>query len=56
MCGRFTITHPDEALARLFAAMPGNDLPPVPQYNVCPTQSVPVVTAQAGGRRLQAMR
>lgn len=56
MCGRFTITHPDEALARLFAAVPGNDLPPVPRYNVCPTTPVAVVTSDGRARRLRAMR
>ena len=55
MCGRFTITHPNEALAALFDAVPGNDLPPVPNYNVCPTNPVAVVTSEAG-RRLRAMR
>lgn len=56
MCGRFTMTHPDEAIARLFAAVPGNDLPPVPRYNICPTQDVAVVTSDGEGRRLRAMR
>jgi putative SOS response-associated peptidase YedK len=56
MCGRFVLTHPSEALAQLFEAVPGNDLPPVPAFNICPTQSVHVVTADEGGRRLQAMR
>ena len=56
MCGRFTITHPNEALAALFAATPGNDLPQGPNFNVCPTNSVAVVTADAGARRLRAMR
>lgn len=56
MCGRFTITHPNEALAALFAAVPGNDLPPSPRYNICPTQPVGVVTAEDGQRRLRAMR
>lgn len=57
MCGRFTITHPDEALARLFDAVPGNDLPPVPRYNICPTQPIAVVTSDSGaGRRLRSMR
>ena len=40
MCGRFTITHPNEAIAALFDALPGNDLPPVPRFNICPTQPV----------------
>lgn len=56
MCGRFTITHPNEALAALFDAVPGNDLPVGPRFNICPTQSVAVVTSDAGQRRLRAMR
>ncbi|EEW26123.1 SOS response-associated peptidase [Rhodobacter ferrooxidans] len=55
MCGRFTMTHPDTAMAQLFDAVLGNDLPPVPRFNICPTQPVAVVTAD-GGRRLRAMR
>jgi hypothetical protein len=39
MCGRFTITHPNEALAALFDAVPGNDLPVTRKFNVCPTNS-----------------
>lgn len=56
MCGRFTLTHPNEALARLFEAAPGNDLPAPPRFNVCPTQSIPVVTSEGRARRLRAMR
>ena len=56
MCGRFTITHPNEALAALFDAVPGNDLPAVPNFNVCPTNQVAVVTSEGGVRRLRAMR
>lgn len=56
MCGRFTITHPNDALARLFDAIPGNDLPEGERFNVCPTQPVAVVTSGEGGRRLRAMR
>jgi putative SOS response-associated peptidase YedK len=56
MCGRFTITHPNEALASLFDAAPGNDLPESPRFNICPTQDVAVVTAEGGARRLRAMR
>jgi putative SOS response-associated peptidase YedK len=55
MCGRFTITHPNDALAQLFDAVPGNDLPDGPRYNVCPTNMVAAVTSN-GGRRLRAMR
>ncbi|HMS94142.1 MAG TPA: SOS response-associated peptidase [Tabrizicola sp.] len=56
MCGRFTITHPHEALAALFGAVPGNDLPTVPNFNICPTNKVAVVTSDGGQRRLRAMR
>lgn len=56
MCGRFTLTHPNAALAALFEAQPSNDLPPVPRFNVCPTQTIPVVTSEGGTRRLRPMR
>jgi putative SOS response-associated peptidase YedK len=56
MCGRFVITDPNEALAAMFGAQPANDLPEPPNYNVCPTNTVAVVTAEGAGRRLRAMR
>lgn len=56
MCGRFTITHPNEALASIFDAVMGNDLPPSPRFNICPTTPVAVVTSDQGARRLRAMR
>ncbi|MDG4649689.1 SOS response-associated peptidase [Roseibacterium sp. SDUM158017] len=56
MCGRMTMTHPADAMARLFEAAPSNDLPPVPRYNICPTQPVGVVTSTAEGRRYRPMR
>ena len=55
MCGRVVLTSPFEAMAALFGATPGNDLPDTPNYNLCPTNSVGVVTA-GGARRLRAMR
>jgi putative SOS response-associated peptidase YedK len=55
MCGRVTLTTPFEAMTALFGAVRGNDLPDVPNFNVCPTNTVGVVTAD-GGRRLRAMR
>ena len=56
MCGRITLTDPNQALAALFDAVSGNDLPPSPRFNICPTNSVAVVTADHGTRRLRSMR
>ena len=56
MCGRFAITLPDDAMASLFEATPANDLPKVPNYNVCPTVQVHTVTSDEGLRRLRPMR
>ncbi len=56
MCGRIVITHPVDEIARIFDARPDNDLPELPNFNVCPTDRVPVVLAGEGGRRLVAMR
>lgn len=56
MCGRFVITDPNEAMASLFDAAPANDLPEPPNYNVCPTNTVAVVTSADGTRRLRPMR
>jgi putative SOS response-associated peptidase YedK len=50
MCGRFSITDPDEALRELF----GYNGPPLdlaPRYNVAPTQIVPAVRLSEGGGR-----
>lgn len=55
MCGRFAITLPVQAMAHMFEATSGNDLPEVPDYNVCPTNDVHTVVPGAG-RRLMAMR
>ncbi|WP_417727842.1 SOS response-associated peptidase [Roseovarius sp.] len=57
MCGRFVITHPNDAMAQLFGAAPDNDLPEPPDYNVCPTARIVVVRAGPDGRRrLSALR
>ncbi|MGK7752287.1 MULTISPECIES: SOS response-associated peptidase [unclassified Roseovarius] len=56
MCGRFAVTLPQDAMARLFAARPVNDLPAVPNYNVCPTNDVHVVTSDGTDRQLGSMR
>jgi putative SOS response-associated peptidase YedK len=56
MCGRFAVTLPPDAMAQLFAAVPSNDLPEVPNYNVCPTNRVHVVRSAEDSRRLVGMR
>lgn len=59
MCGRFATTLPSDAMARLFEAAPDNDLPPIPNFNVCPTVDIQVVRGGDGApgqRRLVAMR
>lgn len=56
MCGRMAITLPHEAVVEMFGAAPANDLPETPNYNVCPTVNVPVVTSDDGVRRLRPMR
>ena len=43
-------------MAALFEAAPANDLPNIPNYNVCPTVQVHTVTSDDGVRRLRPMR
>ena len=50
------MTLPDDAMAQLFNAVPANDLPSVPNFNVCPTTQIHVVRAGVSGRALVAMR
>lgn len=56
MCGRMTMTHPADAMAQLFEAAPSNDLPDGPNYNICPTDPVGVITSDEGARRYRPMR
>ncbi len=56
MCGRFSLTQPDDAMARLFAASPANNLPRLPNYNICPTNPIHVIKAEGAARQLVAMR
>ncbi len=56
MCGRFAITLPDDAMAGLFDAVLSNDLPDIPNYNVCPTTQIHTVTSEDGARRVRPMR
>jgi putative SOS response-associated peptidase YedK len=50
------ITLPHDAMAQLFLAQPANDLPEVPNYNVCPTQLIAVCTSEEGRRLYRPMR
>jgi putative SOS response-associated peptidase YedK len=54
MCGRFVITSSPEALRRLFGYQEQPNLPA--RYNIAPTQPVPVVLAERGGRKFMLMR
>ena len=56
MCGRFAITIPSDAMSQLFNAQPVNDLPDVPNFNVCPTSFIHVVTYNGLGRKLESLR
>ncbi len=56
MCGRMAITLPHDAMAQMFTAAPANDLPDVPNFNVCPTVQVAAITSQNGARQYRPMR
>lgn len=43
-------------MVHVFDAAPANDLPDVPNYNICPTVQVHTVTSDAGTRHLRPMR
>lgn len=43
-------------MVRLFGATIGNDLPNLPNYNICPTNQVCAVTSSGGARRLVSLR
>lgn len=55
MCGRLATLLPVEAMAQMFAALPANDLPFSPNFNICPTDNLSVVVNDEG-RRLVSMR
>ena len=56
MCGRFAITIPSDAMSQLFDAQPANDLPDMPNFNICPTNFIHVVTYNGLGRKLESLR
>jgi putative SOS response-associated peptidase YedK len=54
MCGRFVITSPPAALRQVFGYVEQPNFPP--RYNIAPTQPVPVVILENGGRHFHLMR
>jgi len=51
MCGRYTVTHNVEAIARRFdVAVPHIPIPP--SHNVAPTAGVPIIAVEAGRREM----
>ena len=55
MCGRFAQESDHSDLSQVFEAVPSNDLPVLPDYNICPTQQVITIISRQG-RRMGAMR
>lgn len=57
MCGRMALTLPPEAMAQIFGAEPANDLPEGPNYNICPTDRIAMITGGPDrARRMEGMR
>ncbi|MDP5216933.1 SOS response-associated peptidase [Ruegeria sp. 2205SS24-7] len=56
MCGRFVVNAQIDEMARLFTALTSNTVPPVPNFNVCPTNQVHVVRSGDTRRQLLPMR
>ena len=54
MCGRFVITSPPAALRQIFGYAEQPNFPP--RHNVAPTQPIPVVLLENGGRHFRLMR
>src|SRR5882757_10996906 len=54
MCGRFVITSPPAALRQIFGYLEQPNFPP--RHNIAPTQPIPVVILENGGRHFHLMR
>tara|TARA_R110000868_G_scaffold11981_46_gene58243 strand:+ start:3334 stop:4068 length:735 start_codon:yes stop_codon:yes gene_type:complete len=58
VCGRFTLTHPNEAVAALFACHSedsvAEDFPP--RYNIAPTQPITTIRQEQARRVLRLVR
>lgn len=58
MCGRFTLTHPNEAVAALFAYHQEDTVAEnfPPRYNIAPTQPIATIRQEHGRRVLRLVR
>lgn len=57
MCGRYALAaDADELLAAYGVERDAASPPPVPRYNIAPTQEVPIIVAEGGARRLRLVR
>src|ERR1044072_6587395 len=54
MCVRFVIPSPPAALRQIFGYVEQPNFPP--RYNIAPTQPIPVVMLENGGRHFSLMR
>jgi putative SOS response-associated peptidase YedK len=54
MCGRYVILSPPEAMRQTFGYAEQPNFPP--RYNIAPTQPIPVVILENGGRHFRLMR
>lgn len=55
MCGRYLLSTPAEKIAAAFGV--NRTLPPlVARYNIAPTQMIPIIRAEDGGRALAMVR
>jgi len=55
MCGRYTLTNPDEVAAR-FGLEALTETRIEPRFNVAPSQAVPVIRGREDGRTIEVMR
>ncbi|MCW3055450.1 MAG: hypothetical protein JWN14_4620, partial [Chthonomonadales bacterium] len=55
MCGRYTMHHAPQQLEMRFG-ITAAQAPPTERYNIAPTQAVPVVVEEDGGRFLDTMQ
>ena len=56
MCGRFALSLTQDAMVDIFQAKPVNDLPVVPNYNICPSDNIHAIISQNKNRTLRQMR